>query len=60
VDSLLSRLLHELICSVTATVNGIELIEEFGQKFNDSITGNFVIPCIKALGIASITSAIFA
>jgi histidine phosphotransferase ChpT len=37
VDLLLSRLLHDLIGPVTATVNGIELIEEFGQKANDSI-----------------------
>ena len=37
VDLLLSRLLHDLIGLVTATVNGIELIEEFGDKSNDSI-----------------------
>jgi histidine phosphotransferase ChpT len=37
VDILLSRLLHDLIGPVTATVNGIELIEEFGGKSNDSI-----------------------
>ena len=37
VDLLLSRLLHELIGLVTATVNGIELIEEFGDKSNASI-----------------------
>jgi histidine phosphotransferase ChpT len=37
VDLLLSRLLHELIGLVTATVNGIELIEGFGDKSNDTI-----------------------
>ena len=37
VDLFLSRLLHDLIGLVTATVNGIELIEEFGDKSNDSI-----------------------
>jgi histidine phosphotransferase ChpT len=31
VDVLLSRLLHDLIGPVTATVNGIELVEEFGS-----------------------------
>lgn len=36
-DILLSRLLHDLIGPVTATVNGIELIEEFGGRSNDSI-----------------------
>lgn len=36
-DLLLSRLLHDLIGPVTATVNGIELIEEFGDTNNDSI-----------------------
>lgn len=37
VDLLLSRLLHDLIGPVTATTNGIELIEEFGGKGNDGI-----------------------
>jgi histidine phosphotransferase ChpT len=39
VDLLLSRLLHDLIGPVTATVNGIELIEEYGDKDNDPIAG---------------------
>ena len=39
VDLLLSRLLHDLIGPVTATVNGIELIEEFGGKNHDPIAG---------------------
>jgi histidine phosphotransferase ChpT len=37
VDGLLSRLLHDLIGPVTATVNGIELVEEFRGKNNASI-----------------------
>lgn len=37
VDILLSRLFHDLIGPVSATVNGIELVEEFSNTGTDSI-----------------------
>ena len=46
VDILLSRLLHDLISPATATLNGIELVEDFGGKEQDPIVQ-------EALGLVS-------
>jgi hypothetical protein len=38
IDHLISRLLHDLIVPVSATLNGIELVEEFGPRPNGGIS----------------------
>jgi histidine phosphotransferase ChpT len=38
IDQLISRLLHDLIGPVSATLNGIELVEEFGPRTKDGIS----------------------